>query len=132
MFIFHVMLLDFHAFLVLPFGALEIEHVINASLILLPNNRILYIATDDEQWLHEAMAEYRSKPGNLISTLKFHIYSFPARKGHRQSVSTEVAAEFFATIEVGQQCHGFVGHTGRSSVAQLFFESMCYKNQYDY
>ena len=115
-----------------PYGAVELEHILNASLIVSPNNRNIYIATDDEPWLHEAMAEYSKRPNNLIAKLGLQVYPFTARHGHRQHQTTEVAAEFFATIEIGQQCGAFVGYTGCSAVAGLFYEAMCFKNEKGY
>jgi hypothetical protein len=115
-----------------PYGAIELEHVLNASLIVSPGSRHIFVATDDEPWLHEALAEYSRRPNNLLHQHKLHLHAFTARHGHRNHQTTDVAAEFFATIEVGQQCRAFVGYSGCSAVAQLFFEAMCFKNQLGY
>jgi hypothetical protein len=97
-----------------------------------PHNRNIFIATDDEPWLHEAMNGYTKRSNNLISQYQLNLYPFTARHGHRNHPTTDVAAEFFATIEIGQQCNAFVGYTGCSAVAGLFFEAMCFKNQLGY
>jgi hypothetical protein len=114
--------------LTLPYGAATIEHFINASLLIQPNIRNMFITTDDEIWLGKYLSEYKLLPGNLINKYNFHIYSYHARHNHRHSNSMEVAADFFATIELGQQCSGFVGYSSTSAVARLFYESLCFYN----
>ena len=84
--------------------------MINASLIVAPNNRNIFLATDDNIWLQEAMTEYLKLPINLIKKNNLNLYSFHARHGHRNKVSIDVAAALFATIEIGQQCDAFVGY----------------------
>lgn len=117
----------------LPYGGASLEHFLNASLILAPNNRNIYLSTDDEEWLTKAIIEYKSQTGNLISQKNLQIFRFhPKHHNHRNIPSKTTASDFFATIELGQQCEGFVGYTEASAVAQLFYDSMCYYHRYTY
>lgn len=116
----------------LPYGAISLEHMINATLMVSPLNKNIFLATDDDEWLAQAMLEYQEQENNLISKHNLNLYTFHARHGHRQAFSMDVAAEFFATIEVGQQCNGFVGFRSCSAVANLFYQSLCYSSHYEY
>ena len=127
------MIILYFVLLALPYGAYTLEHMINASLIVSPNNRNIFLATDDDVWLQEATTEYIQRPNNLISKLNLNLYTFHARHGHRSKVTMDVAAEFFATMEIGQQCEAYVGYRSCSAVASLFYQAMCYytkKNGY--
>ncbi len=125
---------NFGCNLALPYGAASIEHFLNASLLISPENKNIYIATDDESWLHQALGEYLDQPHNLIRRLQLNIFPFHARRGHRGlndrglNVSMEVAAEFFATIELGRQCNAFVGYIESSAAARLMYHALCYRS----
>jgi len=118
--------------LALPYGSATLEHFLNASLILSPNNRNIFISTDDDVWLTKAISEYKSQPRNLISEKHLQIFRFHPHRNHRNEPSKRTAAEFFATIELGQHCEGFVGYPSKSTVAMLFYEMMCYYHRYTY
>jgi len=121
------MLHDYGCQLTLPYGACKLEHFINASLILSPKTRHLFLSTDDEAWLTQAITEYREIPNNLIDKLQLHLNYFNPPSTHRNVPSITTAAHLFATIELGRQCEGFVGYRAASAIAGLFFESMCYR-----
>lgn len=119
--------------LILPYGAATLEHFLNASLLLAPHNKNIFITTDDQAWLHQAIHEYRQQPNNLIHQKELQLFPFHPRHNHRKDDSIDAAAEFFSTIELGRQCSlGFVGYTMSSAVAQFFYQSLCYYNRYTY
>jgi hypothetical protein len=121
---------DYGCNLVLPYGAATLEHYLNASLILLPSITNLLISTDDGNSLKEELDAYLKVPGNLVHKHNLKIYPISPRVGHRRDYSMDLVAEFFATIELGQQCSGFVGYPFASAVGQLFYESLCYSSYY--
>jgi len=127
---------DLHNFgchLILPYGAATLEHFLNASLIMAPENKNIFIATDDQVWLHQAIHNYRQSNNNLIHQKQLKLFPFHPRHNHRKDDSMDSAAEFFATIELGRQCNlGFAGYTMSSAVAQFFYQSLCYLNRYEY
>jgi hypothetical protein len=118
--------------LTLPYGAASLEHFINASLVLSPNAKTLFLSTDDEAWVSKAISEYLAQPNNLIDKLKLTLHYFNPPSNHRSAPSIDIAAMLFATIELGRQCEGFVGHLTGSAVAQFFYESMCYHHNGKY
>lgn len=125
-------ILNYGCQLTLPYGAATLEHFINASLILSPHTKNLFLSTDDEAWLTKAVSEYRVRPNNLIDKLQLQINHFNPPSTHRQVHSMDNAAQLFATMELGQQCDGFVGYAAGSAIAQLFFQSMCYRRNSKY
>ena len=155
-----------------PYGALRLEHYINASRNLLSKNvNTLFIMTDDHMWVEKELRKYRldeqllstaphhrqsfqehqskvyremkEDEGSYASDSPFspsrsvffhgattsdhplHIHVFPARNKHRESSSTEVAVDFWASITIAQQCEGFVGHFA-SNAANLVYHAMCF------
>lgn len=42
----------------MPFGAAKLDHYLNASKLLLPKNRNVFMMTDDPKWLEMEIAEY--------------------------------------------------------------------------
>ena len=79
----HINIPNFGCNLALPYGAAGIEHFLNASLLVAPFNRNIYIATDDAAWLHQALAQYKEQPGNLIHRYGLQLFPFHPRSGHR-------------------------------------------------
>lgn len=124
--------LNYGCQLVLPYGAASLEHYLNASSIMFPNIKNIFIATDDQAWLHQALEEYASRENNVVKTRQLRLLPFHPRHGHRQSSSLDVNAEFFATIELGRQCEGFVGYLQASAAADLFFGALCYRHHNHY
>lgn len=116
----------------LPYGAATLEHFINASLVMSPHTKNLFLSTDDGAWFTEAISKYRSQPNNLIDKLQLQINHFEPPSTHRQVHSMDNAAILFATMELGQQCEGFVGYPSGSAIAQLFYESLCYHHNNKY
>jgi hypothetical protein len=47
----------------LPYGAATLEHFLNASLVLMPHNRNIFMMTDDPKWLKAEVCPF------FISTL---------------------------------------------------------------
>ena len=124
--------LNYGCQLVLPYGAASLEHYFNASSILFPDVKNIFIATDDQAWLHQALEEYSGHEDNVVKSRQLRLLPFHPRHGHRQSSSLDVNAEFFATIELGRQCEGFVGYLQASAAADLFFSALCYRHRNHY
>lgn len=118
--------------MILPYGAASLEHFVNASLIVTPDVENLFVSTDDPTWLHHALSEYRKQPNNQITANNLKLFPFHPPQGHKRDWSVDSNAEFFATIELGQQCKGFVGYTSSSAAAQLFRNALCYLSGFKY
>lgn len=112
----------------LPFGAATLEHYINASKVVLPSNRNLFVLTDDEPWLKPELERYRARVlmGSIPKHEAFNIIAYPAGEGHREA-SSDATVDFWASIKLAQQCQGFVGHFS-STATLLVFRSMCYRH----
>lgn len=128
----HATFINYGCQFTLPYGAATLEHFINASLIISPHTKTLFFSTDDGAWLTKAIADYRTQPNNLIDKLQLHLHYFHPESTHRRVPSIDTAAQLFATMELGQQCDGFVGYVKGSAIAKLFFESMCYRRNSKY
>ena len=42
----------------LPYGAASLEHFLNASRVLMPQNRNVFMLTDDSKWLKAEIKKY--------------------------------------------------------------------------
>lgn len=140
----------------LPFGASTLRHYINASRVLLPNNRNIFIMTDDGLWLHsqihlltnhsthshshahttptsasDASVHTSSASGSRGQALHvriddWDIFAFVAAPSHRDKSAT-ASVEFWASIQLAQQCEAFAGHFSSSSTL-IVHRAMCFRH----
>lgn len=108
----------------IPFGSTSIDHYVNASRILLPANRNLYIMTDDPDWLAPRLEEYRNRTRHDPDP--FHFFVNAASPSHRES-SSDASAEFWASIKLAQQCQAFAGHFSSLSTI-IVYHALCYRH----
>jgi hypothetical protein len=90
----------------LPFGAASLEHFLNASKVLLPNNRNVFIMTDDPNWVKRERKKYYSSRRHLLDKDTFKIFSPSVIKADHRGGSIGASAEFWGQITMAQQCQG--------------------------
>ena len=98
----------------IPYGVITFEQYIRAAKVISPTTNII-ILTDDGRWAKRSSKAYRKE---------FNIQIFSAPPNHR-GPSNFNGANVFASFELAQQCHGFVGHLG-SAFSHLIFRYMCF------
>ena len=113
----------------LSFGAVTLEHYINASLIMLPENRNLYILTDDVHWLEPHLRSYHARARDIAPKDRFTFFVNAASPWHREA-SSDASAEFWASIKLAQQCQAFAGHFSSVSTI-LVHNAMCYRHSFN-
>ena len=99
-------------------GATTLEHYLNASLLLIPEAKNVFIMTDDDAVLRMEM----SLLGKNFD--KLNIYSLPASPTHR-AWSLDSSAEFWASVAIAQQCAGFVAFATASAASVAILHAMC-------
>jgi hypothetical protein len=99
-----------------PYGALTLEHYLNATDIISKSNNV-YLRTDDDKYLQEEIKRYH---GNK------KIFYFPAAHDHRVG-STQSGVSYMSAIQLARECNAFVGHTG-SAVTNLFMSNLCIRH----
>lgn len=101
-----------------PYGALTLEHYLNASSLLPSKKQNIYLRTDDDLFVQEELKNYHGDK---------RIFYFPAHHDHRKG-STSSGISYMAAIELARECDGgFVGHTG-SAVTNLFMSLLCIRH----
>jgi hypothetical protein len=137
-----------------PFGVITLSHIVNASRILHPDNRNLFIMTDDPKLLQEHIDDYNRHLSRYNHSLSYHnripsnhqhkrlhnimeeksqppdnqinIYVLGAKLDHRKS-SFQSSIDFWASIKIAKQCDGFVGHFG-SAATRIIHDAICFRN----
>lgn len=97
-----------------PFGYIQFKHYIHAAASLNPNNKNIFIMTDDGPWVEKHKHNFKHK---------YNIYSIHGSHRHSNN-SVANGVNFFASIEAARQCSGFVGHS-RSAIFGLMMKYMC-------
>ena len=112
-----------------PFGAASLEHFLNASRVLMPENRNVFIMTDDPKWLKTEARKYyatrRHHGGSRTSlTDTMNIFTPTIRPNHRGGTFNS-SIDFWASITMARQCQGVVGHLG-SAAFLVIYNNLCY------
>ena len=106
-----------------PFGALSLDHFLNASRVLLPENRNVFMMTDDPKWLSREMQKYyASRKQHADDTM--HIFMPSIRPNHRGGTFNS-SVDFWASITMARQCQAVVGHMG-SAAFVVIYNNLCY------
>jgi hypothetical protein len=149
--------MDFGCLHHLPYGDASLEHFLNATLAMFPENKNIFIMTDDPSWL-----DYHVE--RIFGVTNISVYSSDSLSlekdrtyGRTQFVQTktkdprysklrlfplaskripetppfdlyESNVEFWASIELARQCQGLVYHPG-SAVARMISSAMCYRSR---
>ena len=95
--------------MILPYGAASLLHFINASEIVSPQEKNLFIMTDDKEWLEREMGHFHRIQHTDPRLQQFNIFTFSARSKHRAQHDSIVSAEFWASMAVASQCSSLVG-----------------------
>ena len=106
--------LDLGCHTAIPYGVITFEQYILAAKSVAPTKNIV-ILTDDGKWARKQSKTYRKDLNILV---------FSAPSNHR-GPSNFNGANVFASFELAQQCHGFIGHLG-SAFSHLIFRYMCF------
>ena len=97
----------------IPFGAVKLEHFLQAADVVLPGNRNVYIMTDDGPWVEKEKVRFPN----------WNVYAHYGSHRHSEH-SVKNGVNFFATIQLAQQCSAFVGHGG-SAIFGLTKKFVC-------
>mmetsp|Transcript_22622 Transcript_22622/g.32522 ORF Transcript_22622/g.32522 Transcript_22622/m.32522 type:complete len:524 (+) Transcript_22622:96-1667(+) len=125
----------------LPFGAVTLEHFLNASRVLLPHNRNVFMMTDDPKWLQNELKKYYAhSPYRHINTVSntatttttttsnednlMNIFTPTIRPNHRSGTFNS-SIDFWASVTMARQCRALVGHFG-SAAFMVIYHSLCY------
>eukprot|EP01041_Mallomonas_annulata_P000141 gene141-226_t len=93
----------------IPFGDVTLRMFLNASNIIKPAVRNVYIMTDDGDWVKKHMKEYENE---------WNFFLLPAPSNHRKG-SLVNGVNFLSSIELAKRCNGLVGHTGSAIMSLL-------------
>lgn len=137
----------------IPYGAASLVHFLNASAVIEPTIRTVFIMTDEGESVLEEVKEYFAsfRPNHSSSSSpsspspssfsdpgeSYSIYTFPtsidSQGGRRRSL--DVSAEFFASLLIARQCSGLVGYLPflreglqGSMATKALFEYMCFQH----
>lgn len=128
----------------LPYGAASLEHFLNASRVLFPTNRNVFILTDDPKWVRAETRKYylAHRQHHHFSRDTMKIFTLPARPNHRGGTYNS-SIDFWASILLARQCQGqvngfiggsftvpllrigVVGHRG-SAAFEFIYKNMCF------
>jgi len=110
----------------LPYGAASLEHFLNASRVLIPHNRNVFMMTDDPKWLRTEIKKYYSqrRAQHQHSADTMHIFTPPIRPNHRGGTYNS-SVDFWASISMARQCQAVVGHLG-SAAFVVIYNNLCY------
>ncbi len=117
---------DMGCSMILPYGAASLLHFINASEIISPQEKNLFIMTDDKEWLKQEMEHFNRIKHTDPRLNQFNIFTFPAREKHRTQHDSIVSAEFWASMAVASQCSSLVGYVHASAAANIIYKYMCF------
>ena len=99
------------------------DHFLNASRVLLPENRNVFMMTDDPKWLSREMQKYyASRKQHADDTM--HIFMPSIRPNHRGGTFNS-SVDFWASITMARQCQAVVGHMG-SAAFVVIYNNLCY------
>ena len=98
-----------------PYGAIKFEDFIQGAKVV-SNATFLYVTTDNNKWLIEALQNY-SNPDGLT------IVPYAAPPQHRKS-SCDSGVQYISAILLARKCSAFVGNTG-SAVTAFFMNLLC-------
>ena len=114
-----------------PFGAASLEHFLNASRVLMPENRNVFMMTDDPKWLKSEVRKYYSTRRHHKSSSSvrggqdtFNIFTPAIRPNHRGGTFNS-SIDFWASITMARQCQAVVGHLG-SAAFVVIYNNLCY------
>jgi hypothetical protein len=143
--------MDYGCLYHIPYGYTTLEYFLNASLVMSPSARNLFIMTDDPEWLDNAMnqvfpaisnfskshslEDYEKRQSQLEKqqqSLKYKEYEnlrifTIADKRNDHSNRYESNIQFWASIELARQCHGLIIHPG-SAVGRFIALATCFRN----
>eukprot|EP00597_Dinobryon_sp_UTEXLB2267_P019130 CAMPEP_0201114624 /NCGR_PEP_ID=MMETSP0812-20130820/78496_1 /ASSEMBLY_ACC=CAM_ASM_000668 /TAXON_ID=98059 /ORGANISM="Dinobryon sp., Strain UTEXLB2267" /LENGTH=361 /DNA_ID=CAMNT_0047378269 /DNA_START=149 /DNA_END=1234 /DNA_ORIENTATION=- len=106
----------------LPYGAATLEHFLNASRVLMPHNRNVFMMTDDPKWLRAEVRKYHSKHKHQADAM--HIFFPPIRPNHRGD-SYNASIDLWSSITLARQCQAVVGHLG-SAAFNFIYRNLCF------
>lgn len=107
----------------IPFGALTLQHYLNASNIVSRGViKNLFVMTDDGPWLNREIAELTSNG----KSSPWSIYVLHAPPNHR-TVSLDNGINFLTSLEIARHCSALVGHS-RSAVTNALHKLMCFRH----
>ena len=93
----------------LPYGAASLEHFLNASRVLLPYNRNVFMMTDDPKWLKAEIRKYyaarKQGPKGAGGQDTMHIFTPSIRPNHRGGTFNS-SIDFWASVTIARQCQG--------------------------
>eukprot|EP01040_Poterioochromonas_malhamensis_P010672 gene10672-11625_t len=138
--------MDYGCLYRIPYGDLSLEHFLNASLAMFPDNRNIFVMTDDPRWLDRSV----ERVFGLQNISHAHsLEEYDRRKGEGKEVKSRYAAydklrvftlasvrndrkyeanvEFWASIELVRQCESLIIHPG-SAVGRFIALSACYRS----
>lgn len=139
--------MDYGCLYRLPYGDASLEHFLNASLSMSPENRNVFIMTDDPPWLDRSVEKVLGLK-NISSAHSMNDFEERERKGRgkdrpkhpiygdlrlftlaslRNDLKYEANVDFWASIELARQCQGLVIHAG-SAVARFITLATCYRS----
>lgn len=115
----------------LPYGSATFDHFFNASLILDPSIKNIFVMTDDRVALANDVSLLTGKTvdGDAASHLHFqhrgvNVYNYAASAKHRDR-TMQSSAEFWSSIRIAQQCKGLVAYYESSAAAKIINMNMC-------
>lgn len=123
---------DMGCSMVMPYGAASLMHFINASLIIEPEEKNLFIMTDDKEWLKHEMAHFHHIKHTDARLRNLNIFTFPAREKHRTQHDSIVSAEFWASMAIATQCSSLVGYVHASAAANIIYRYMCFYHNFKF
>lgn len=125
--------MDLGCHLKVPYGAATFEHFFNASLILDPDIKNIFVMTDDRVALAKDITQLTGKSIDVNASAASHIhfqhkgvnvYNYAASLKHRDR-TMDSSAEFWSAIRIAQQCKGFVAYHESSAAAKMINLNMC-------
>eukprot|EP00597_Dinobryon_sp_UTEXLB2267_P010756 CAMPEP_0170101536 /NCGR_PEP_ID=MMETSP0020_2-20130122/2312_1 /TAXON_ID=98059 /ORGANISM="Dinobryon sp., Strain UTEXLB2267" /LENGTH=286 /DNA_ID=CAMNT_0010324641 /DNA_START=650 /DNA_END=1508 /DNA_ORIENTATION=- len=99
----------------LPYGAATLEHFLNASRVLMPHNRNVFMMTDDPKWLKAEVKKYYSLRRHQHHHDTMHIF-FPSVRPNHRGGTFNSSIDFWASIAIARQCQAIVGHRGSAAL----------------
>jgi hypothetical protein len=114
----------------LPYGAVTIQHIVNASLLLSGNNSTtIILVTDDKDKLNFEISKFHESgiARNLV-----RIVAFPPIDKILDRNTLHASLNWWAGIEALRTCGGgFMYHKG-SAASRFIYHALCYHHQLNY